>query len=70
MQISGDKMKKITLKECMADAVRFADGFHKRLDLCKYRKVENDGSLYCEKKHISFRWNNMCLDCKYLPKGE
>jgi hypothetical protein len=52
----------------MQDAIaREVGEFHRRLDLCKHRKV-TEGKIHCKKKNEIYAWNNSCIDCKFLPR--
>jgi len=52
----------------MQDAIaREVGEFHRKLGLCRHRKVI-DGKIHCKKKNVVYNWNNSCMGCEFLPK--
>jgi hypothetical protein len=52
----------------MQDAIaREVGEFHRKLGLCRHRKVI-DGKVHCKKKNEIYNFNNSCMDCEFLPK--
>jgi hypothetical protein len=58
-----------TFDECMGEIRGFMVDFHNKIDRCPYRKVR-DGTIFCSKKMIQTQWNNLCVNCEFLPVGD